>query len=51
MSLEKLKSSNEEIAEAIRAGNGSDEDLHALFDAYEENRAIIQRMEQGETED
>jgi len=45
MDIEKLKESNVALAETIRAGEGSDEDLREFFEAYEENREIIEKFE------
>lgn len=42
--LERLKKSNEELADAIRNGEGSAEELYVMFEAYEENREIIERL-------
>ncbi len=43
--LKMLKSSNEQLAEAIRAGEGSEEDLRVMFEAYQENLEIIEKLE------
>ena len=42
--LKRLQESNEQLAEAIRNGDGTEDELRVLFEAYEENRQIIEEL-------
>ena len=43
--LQLLKRSNDELAEAIRSGEGTDEELRVMFEAYQDNLDIIDKLE------
>ena len=42
--IKRLEETNEILAEAIRAGEGSEEDQRVMFDAHEENRELIEQL-------